>query len=245
MRPRRTPFFALLTAVALSLSGCTSTAAAGQTRLRSSSGATRVSATPATAAAVYQQMRKSVTAAKSVHIKGVYADKGQKTRLDVAGDRAGMTMRLQVNFGTGLIEVIKVNDAFYLKADAGYWTRLTGSAATARSAADKYVKVPPGSAAGMGDFRVGALLDQVFAEDVSASDELNTKVQTTEVDGVPAYLLTTKVGGDAKLYVSVDGQARLLRAESAKGGTLDFTEWDSVASTSTPPADQMAETPSL
>jgi len=97
----------------------------------------------------------------------------------------------------------------------------------------------------MGDFRVGTLLDQVFAEDISTSDQLNTKVQTTEVDGVPAYLLTTKVGGDAKLYVSADGRARVLRAESTKGGALDFTEWDSVSAISTPPTDHMAKTPSL
>lgn len=107
MRQRRTPLFALLTAGALSLSACTVTAAEGETRSSSSSRVTPVTAAPATAAAVYQQMRESVTAAKSVQIKGVYIDKGQETQLDVAGDRAGMTMRLLVNFGAGLIEVLR------------------------------------------------------------------------------------------------------------------------------------------
>lgn len=99
----------------------------------------------------------------------------------------------------------------------------------------------------MGDFRVGTLLDQVFAEDISTSDQLNTKVQTTEVDGVPAYLLTTKVGGDAKIFVSADGKARLLRVEGPKTqpGTLVFTQWDAVAPVSAPSADQLATIPGM
>jgi len=244
MRQRRTPYLALLAAVALTLSACTPGTAAGRAAASSSSAPTSVATTPPTAAAVYQQMRKSGAAATSVHVKGDYTDDGQPLQLDVAGDRAGTTMRLLVNFGSGPIDILKVNDDFYLKADATFWTRLD-SAVVAKVAAGKYVKVPAGSAAGMGDFRVGTLLDRVFAEDLSSVDKLNTAVQTTRLDGVPAYLMTTKVGGDAKIYVSADGQARLLRTESAKSGILSFTQWDSVAPTSAPPADQSATVPSL
>jgi len=244
MRQRFTPYPALLAAVALSLGACTSTTAAGVVTARSASTAPSAVATAPTAAAAYQLMRKSGASATSVHIKGAYSDMGQLTHLDVAGDRAGMTMRMRVNFGSGVIEVLKVNDAFYLKADAAYWTRLEGSAAISKAAAGKYVKVPAGSAAGMGDFRVGTLLGQVLTGDVSAAGELNPQVQKTDVDGVPGYLMTAKVG-DVKLYISADGQGRLLRAESAKTGNLDFTQWDSVAPTSAPPADQLAKTPSL
>ena len=108
----------------------------------------------------------------SVHITGTYADMGQQVQLDVASDSAGTTMRMLVNFGSGVIEILKVNNDFYLKADAAYWTRLDGSAAITTSAAGKYVKVPAGSAAGMGDFRVGTPLDQVLAEGISAPNQL-------------------------------------------------------------------------
>jgi hypothetical protein len=243
MRQLRTPYLALLGSVALSLSACSSITAVGDAKTRSAPSAT--SATARTTAVVYQQMRRSATGAKSVHIKGVFTDRGQQTQLDVAGDLSGTSMRMSVNFGAGVIEVLKVHGDFYLKADAAYWTRLEGSAATARTVADKYVKVPAGSAAGMGDFRLGTLLDKVFAEDISTAGVLNTKVQATDVVGMPAYLMTAKAGGDAKLYVSADGQARLLRAEGTKDGTLEFTEWDSVVPTLAPPADQQAKTPSL
>jgi hypothetical protein len=242
MRQRFRQCFALLAAVALSLSACTFTTVAAVAK--ASSPAPRVTAKAPTAASAYQLMRRNGATATSVHIKGAYTDNGQQAQLDVAGDCAGMTMRMLVDFGSGVIEVLKVNDDFYLKADAVYWTRLDGSAAITKSVDGKYVKVPAGSAAGMGDFRVGTLLGQVLAEGISAADQLNPKVQTTDVDGAPAYLITTKVG-DVKFYISADGQGRLLRAESAKIGTLDFTQWDSVAPTSAPPADQLAKTPSL
>jgi hypothetical protein len=240
MRQRRTPNLALVVSVILSLSACTYTSAAGSARTGGSSSATSVATAAPTAAALYQLMRRSGAAAKSVHVKGDYIDDGQHLQLDVAGDRAGTTMRLLVNFGSGGIEILKVNGDFYLKADATFWTRLS-SAATAKVAAGKYVKVPAGSAAGMGGFRVGTLLAQVFAEDLSSVDKLNATVQKTNLDGVRAYLLTTKVGGDAKIYVSADGGARLLRADDAKSGTLDFTQWDGVAPTSAPPDSQLAQ----
>jgi hypothetical protein len=245
MRHRRTSYLALVTALTLSLSACTVPAAAGNPKPSRLSTSTSKATTAPTAAAVYQLMRKNAAAAESVHVKGAYSDNGQKLQLDVAGDCAGRDMRLLVDFGNGVIEILKINDDFYLKADAVYWTRLSGSAAIAKAAAGKFVRIPAGSAAGMGDFRVGTLLDQVFTSDIPTPDKLNAKVQLTDADGVPAYVMTTKVAGDANIYVSADGKVRLLRAESTANGTLDFTEWDSVAPTTAPTANLLAKTPSL
>jgi hypothetical protein len=245
MRHRRTSYLALAIAIALSLSACASSTAAGVGKTDGSSGASPAATTVPPAAEAYRLTQKSGAAAKSVQVVGDYTDQGQKLKLDVSGDRAGQTMRLSVNFGTGVIEILKVNSDFYLKADAAFWMRLNGSAQTAKMAAGKFVKVPAGSAAGMGDFRVGTLLDQVFAKDIPSEDKLNPTVQKTEVDGVPAWLLTAKAGEDTKLFVSADGQGRLLRTESTKNGTLDFTNWDSAPTTTTPPADQLAKTPIL
>jgi hypothetical protein len=244
MRQRRTPCFALLTAALLSLSGCAFIAPGGEPTVSDRPGATSAATPVPTAEAVYQLMRRNGAAATSVHVRGDYTDKGQPLRLDVAGDRAGTNMKLLVDFGSGEIEILMVNHDFYLRAGEVFWTRLE-SAAVAKVAAGKYVKVPPGSAAGMGDFRVDTLLDEVFAENLSSADQLDAAVRRTTVDGVPAYLVTTKEVGEAKIYISADGQARLLRTEGAKTGVLDFTEWDSVAPSSAPPADQQAVPPSL
>ena len=244
MRQRRTLCFTLLTAVVLSLSACSLSGPAGGAKGGSSANPTKAAtAVPATTA-VYQLMCKSGAAATSVHVVGDYTDNGQPLQLDVAGDRAGATMRLLVDFGSGGIEILKVNDDFYLKAGSTFWTRLK-SVAAAQVAAGKYVKVPSGSAAGMGEFRVGMLLDQVFARILPSADELSATVQMSEVDGVPAYLMTTRVAGDAKIYVSADGQMRLLRTEGAKTGTLTFTQWSSVEPFVVPAQGERATVPNL
>jgi hypothetical protein len=234
MRYRRLSCLALA-AVVLGLSACASPTASG------SPAATASDSQAPSAAVLHQLMRKSGASATSVHVKGDYADTGQKLRLDVAG----RSMRLLVDFGAGPIEILQVSGSFYLKADAAFWTRLEGSAATARLAAGKYVNVPAGSAAGMGDFTVRALLTRVFAEDVFTADTLNGTVQKSRLDGVPAYLMTTRIDGDGKIYVSADGRARLMRTESAKNGTLDFTDWDSVPPASPPQAGQLVTVPGL
>ena len=238
-RHRRTSYLALAAAIALGLSACASTTPTNKAKPISSSSAT----TAPDAAAVYQLMRTSAAAAKSVHIKGAFIEKGQKLQIDVAGDRAGTNTRVIVDDGNGAVEILTVNGRFYLKADAAYWTK-NGSAA-AKVAAGKYVTVPAGSAAGMDVFKVGTLLDQILAKDMSNVQKLNTQVEETEVDGVSAYLMTDKIGGDgSRIYVSADGQARLIRIESPKGeGLLNFTEWDAVAPVSAPPADQLVELP--
>jgi hypothetical protein len=245
MKHRRTSYLALAMAIAVALSACASSTAAGIAKRPGPSGPSGAMTALPTAAQAYRLMQQSGAAAKSVHVVGDYTDQGQKLQLDVSGDRAGQSMRLLVNFGTGVIDILMVKGDFYLKADAAFWMRLDGSAATAKMAAGKYVKVPAGSAAGMGSFRVGALLDQVFAQDIPSADKLNPTVQKTNVDGVPAYRLTAKTGDGTKVYISTDSAAHLLRTESAKNGTLDFTDWDSATTTAAPPADRQAKTPSL
>lgn len=93
---------------------------------------------------------------------------------------------------------------------------------------------------------MGTLLDQIFAKDMSTASKLSTKVEKTNVNGVPAYLMTTKSDG-TKIYVTTDGKALLLRVEGSKSqpGTVDFTEWDAVAPVGPPPAGQVAAIPGL
>ena len=246
LRARHTSSLVLAAAVALGLSACTSSPPAVKAKPASPSSSPRVAA--GSAAALFQQMRNSSTAAKSVRIKGALGNAtntAARVQIDIAGDRAGKNTRVTANDGTGALEILTVGGKSYLKADAAYWTK-NGSAAIARIAADKYVEVPAGSAAVMGDLTVGRLLDRVFAKDISTVDTLNTKVNSADVNGVPAYLMTTK-GTATKIYVSVDGLAHLLRVQSPKGGqtALDFSQWDAVPPATPPPADRVAKIPGL
>jgi len=241
-RHRRTSYLALAAAIALGLSACASTTPTSKAKPISSSSAT----TAPDAAAVYQLMRTSAAAAKSVHIKGAFIEKGQKLQIDVAGDRAGKNTRVIVKDGANAIEILTTGGKTYIKANAAYWTK-NASAAAAKLAADKYVTIPAGSAPSMDSLQVGTLLDKTLAKDMTAVQKLNTKVEKTEVNGVHAYLITDKITSDgSKVYASADGQAHLLRIESPKGqGSLDFTEWDAVGPMSPPPADQLVKLPGL
>ena len=243
---RRTSYLALVAVVALALSACASTTSANKAKPHSTTSATSATMTGNSAAALFQQLRKSGAAAKSVRVKGVITNgsitnKAVKVQIDIAGDRAGKNTRAIVNDGTGAIEILTAGGQTYLKADKAYWTK-NGTPANAKLAAGKYIKVPTGSAAGTGIPTVGKLLDQLFATNISTADKLNTKVKKTVVNGVPAYLMTTKAD-DTKIYVSADGKALLMRVVGSKGQqtTLDFTEWNAVPPMSAPTADQLAK----
>ena len=247
-RHRHTSYLALAVAVALGLSACASNTSETKAKASSSSSAVE---TGHSASALFQQLRKNSAAAKSVRIKGsitngaTTSSKAMTVKVDIAGDRAGKNLRAIVNDGSGAIEILTAGGQTYLKADTAYWTK-NGTAAIAKLAAGKYIKVPAASAAGMSDLTVGKLLDQIFAKDISTEGKLNTTVTKTEINGIPAYLMTTKADS-TKIYVSADGQTRLLRVEGPKGqlGSLDFTEWDAVAPVSAPPANQLTTIPGL
>jgi hypothetical protein len=190
------------------------------------------------AKAVYEQMRANVAAAKSVRIKGALTDAGKNLKIDVAGDRDGRNTRALVSDGAGQAELRTVGRTVYIKADVAYWTR-HASAAAARIAADKFVRIPGGT--GVGDLKVGTLLDGAFT-DLPLAGAFQ-KVEATRLNGAPAYLLADRVGSEGRIYVSADGEARLLRIVSTKAnvGALDFSQWNAVPPQSPPPADQVVK----
>ena len=172
-RHRRTSQTALAAAVALCLSSCSSNATDAQIQsprapASSASSATVAAQTADSAAVLFEQLRKSGATAKSVRIKGTITNSGisskaVKVKVDIAGDRAGKNMQAMVNDRTGTIEILTAAGQTYLKADTAYWTK-NGSAAVAKLAASKYIKVPQGSATGIGDLTVGKLMDQILAK---------------------------------------------------------------------------------
>jgi hypothetical protein len=191
---------------------------------------------------VYEQMRSNVAAAKSVRIKGALTDAGKSLKIDIAGDRDGRNTRALVSDGNGEAELRTVGRTVYIKADVAYWTK-HASAAAARIAADRFVRIPAGT--GEGDLKVGTLLDGAFT-DLPLSGAFQ-KVEATTVNGAPAYLLADRDGSEGLIYVSADGKARLLRIVSTKAnaGTLDFSQWDAVPPQSPPPADQVVKVPGI
>jgi hypothetical protein len=246
LRPRRASylFVAAATAVALSLSGCVTVNTTDKAKTGSAPSVTSAAKEVPTAKVLYDQMRKSVAAAKSVRMKGVINESGKKLTIDLAGDSDGKNTRAKVNDGNGALELLSVGGNIYIKADSAYWTK-NGSSAIAKVAAGKYVKVPAASGM-MDDLKVTTLLAGLFKE--LPLSVVTQKVEQTDVNGVPAYMLADKLSSqEGQIYVSADGKAQLLRIVSAKKntGTLDFTDWDAVPPMSAPPASQLVKIPGL
>jgi hypothetical protein len=229
-------------AVAFSLSSCVTINKTDSAKTGSAKTSSAAPVVPSPKV-LYDQMRKNVTASTSVRIKGQVTTGGKKTTIDIAGDRDGKNTRAVVSDGTGEVELLTTGGSTYIKADEAYWTK-NASAAAAKIAAGKYVKVP--STIGTGDLKVGSLLDGAF-KDLPLSGALQ-KVESADVDGTPAYLLADRLKPQSgRMYVTADGKSNLLRIVSAKGGTgtLDFSEWNAVPPVSPPPADQLVKVPGL
>ena len=242
-RPGRASYLIVAATVALSLTGCVTVNKVADTKTGSSPAVTSAAKQAPTAKVLYDTMRNNVAAAKSVRIKGEVTTAGKTQTIDIAGDRDGKNTRALVNDGTGQAELLTVGDSVYIKADTAYWTE-HASATAAKVAAGKYVKVPAGI--GAGALRVGSLLDGAFTDLPLAG--LLQKVEATDLDGTPAYVLADRLNPQAgRVYISADGNARLLRIVSTKtsAGTLDFSEWDAVPPRSAPPADQLVKIPGL
>lgn len=242
---RPASFLVLAVAVALGLSACSSSTPASSAKQASTTSAAVPTGNSATA--LFQQMRANGAAAKSVHVKGTQTNgatassKALTAKIDIAGDVAGKNNTAIVDDGNGVVEVLTVAGKTYRKGDTRYWTK-NYSAAAAKTLAGRYTLLSAESAAQLGTLTVGKLLDQIYA---AASGSLSDKVVKTSVNGVPAYLLTSKTA-DTKIYVSADGQTRLLQVVGTKAqkSTWDFTQWNAVPAVSPPAADQLNTMPS-
>jgi hypothetical protein len=242
-RRQRTSYLALAAVVALSVSAC----ASGTTSTTDKPSSTIALPTGNSADALLQRSRINGAAAKSVRIKGTVANgasgasKAVTAKIQISGDLAGKNNLVVVNDGSGVVEMLTVGGKTYRKADAAYWTK-NYSAAHAKTLAGKYTLLSAASAAASGSPTISGLLDQIFS---SAKGQLSTKVVKTKVNGVPAYLLTTKAN-DTKIYVSADGKTLLLRVEGTKGQMTawDFTQWNAVPPASAPAPAQLNTAPS-
>lgn len=170
--------------------------------------------------------RTAVDGAQAVRLSGTLVSKGGSYKLN---------MKLKADGGTGSVTsknstfaLLRVGDALYVKADAGFWDQADGkSGATAADKLDsKYVKVPQGDPAYQqfrGFTEMSALLDGLLG----LHGTLNKGDRTT-VGGIRTVRIT---GGDSgeggTLDVSLKGTPYPLRFERAGGaGVLQLADWD-------------------
>lgn len=177
--------------------------------------------------------RAAADAAVSVRLSGTLVSKGGTYKLN---------MRLKHEGGIGSLtskdnafELLRIGDALFLKADAGFWSHADGDdegepsesdAEAAQKLADKYVKVPKGDPS-YKQFRGFTDMDVLLDGLLGMQGELN-KGDRTQVGGVRTIKVTAGEGGEGGvLDVSLQGKPYPLQFARAGGaGVLTLGDWD-------------------
>jgi hypothetical protein len=255
MRPTRV--LLAVSAAALVATACgddstTTAAAPSQT-----AGSATTSAAPSSAAAgggvadlsateIFTRTKAAFKKADTVRLKGSGASGATKFAIDMsyatAGDAAGT-----VSNGGQTIELRRVGQTVYVKADQAFWTKSAG-AAVGQLLGGKYLKAP------LSDPRVkqlGAFTDKnSFADEVLSPANTVTKGDTKTIRGVPAIGLVDKSStGSATLYVATTGEPVPLQLTPSSGGgnegSFDFLDYGKPVQVAAPPAAQTVDSTKL
>ncbi|WP_443073449.1 hypothetical protein [Streptomyces sp. NBC_01429] len=187
------------------------------------------------AAEIDKKARTAAGTAGAVRLAGTLVSGGEAYKLN---------MRLKENGALGSVvsknstfQLLRIEDALYLKADAGFWSHAddgAGGKATATPSAsdseaagklgDKYVKVPEEDPAykqltGFTDMKV--LLGGIL----SLHGELN-KGARDRIGGVRTIKISGSEGDGGTLDISLEGTPYPVRLERAgNAGTLTLADW--------------------
>ncbi|WP_233518411.1 hypothetical protein [Streptomyces corynorhini] len=184
-----------------------------------------------TAAEIDKKARAAAGTAGAVRLSGTLVSGGEAYKLN---------MRLKENGALGSVvsknstfQLLRIEDALYLKADAGFWSHADDKATTAPGTSDseaagklgdKYVKVPEEDPAykqltGFTDMNV--LLGGIL----SLHGELN-KGDRDRIGGVRTIKISGSEGDGGTLDVSLEGTPYPVRLQRAgNGGTLTLADW--------------------
>ncbi|MFB7450389.1 MULTISPECIES: hypothetical protein [unclassified Streptomyces] len=181
---------------------------------------------------IESKAQTAADAAKAVRLSGTLVSKGGTFKLNMRLKQDGATGSVTTKNST--FELLRVGDALYLKADAGFWDhddQATHGAAEAGSEAadtlgDKYVKVPQGDPSYKqlrGFTEMGPLLDGLIGlhgEKVKGDRDQIGGVRTVKVKG----------GADGEggtLDVSLDGVPYPVQfARGGGAGVVVLSEWN-------------------
>ncbi|MFF4171383.1 hypothetical protein [Streptomyces sp. NPDC001744] len=180
---------------------------------------------------IEREARAAADTAKSVRLAGTLVSKGGTFTLNMRLKQDGASGSVTTKNST--FELLRVGDALYLKADAGFWAHDgKGGEPTERDAeaADKlggmYVKVPrddPSYKQLRGFTDMGSLLDGLIGlhgEKVKGGRAQIGGVRAVEVKGGAD-------GGGGVLDVALQGSPYPLRfARGGGGGMVTLSEWD-------------------
>jgi hypothetical protein len=180
--------------------------------------------------AILADARQAALAAESVRIVGAVHNAGERISLDlsVAQGGGGGTMTLDGS----KVDVVRVGNTAYVRADAGFYQRSGVAAAHRRLLAGKWVKVSTTSP----NYAELVSLTDLYAfltQSLTARGKV-MKGAVTTVEGQKAIELRSSHGGS--LYVATSGKPYPLEFTSrvAPAGTIKLSSWGSAKLPATP-----------
>lgn len=224
-------------------SGSAGSASSSSSESSSSSSSTTTDSKAPAADKLFADMKTSAAAATSLRLAGNLSQGGKAMSIDISGTRDGSNQTALVTLDGGTATVLTVGGKDYVKADKTFWTA-QGLGQVSDMVGDKYLTSASMGNSMSAEFNIGKLLDEMFATEFTTIDSLNTNVEKADLDGVAAYKMTERVGGDdnTEIWVSADGQAHLLKITGMYENapmTLTFSDWNTVPQFPAPPADQV------
>jgi hypothetical protein len=259
--PRRCAALAVSVTAAVLLSAC-SDGSAGPAPSSSpgpsgsatppASGAPSASAAPSPSASaglaaasadeILAQARQALLAAGSVHAKGSVRSGGAAYKLDLQMVRK-LGARGSLSGQGASLGVVRIKNTAYVQLDQDSWRSVTGSAATARQFAGKYLKVTSSSGAAFKPFLALTDVDQVFDTLLEPTGTV-TKGAVTTIGGRKVVDLKVDGGRTGDVYVALDGKPYPLRlAYGGVGGQrVDLDGFGRKVTLTAPPASKIAST---
>ncbi|EST23396.1 hypothetical protein N566_25780 [Streptomycetaceae bacterium MP113-05] len=184
-------------------------------------------------ATIEKKARAAVEDAESVRLSGTIATQGHSYRLEMRLKDTGAVGEVATRGGE-TFSLLRVKDALYLKAGAGFWVdREQGDKgepsqadlAAAQKLEGKYVKVPdsdPAYARLTGFTKMDVLLEGLLVLDGERSTG-----DRMEVAGVRTVQVVADGGSGGSIAVSLEGTPFPLRLKRAGGaGTVQLDEWN-------------------
>ncbi|MBV8301608.1 MAG: hypothetical protein JOY68_06770 [Candidatus Dormibacteraeota bacterium] len=195
------------------------------------------SITSESASQVAQQVSTALSNQHSVHLKGTIQSNGQSIALDLTAVKPKALEGSLSIAGTGGFKIATSDgNMFYLTPDDQFWQSLAqGNTFAVQLLSGKCISAS-GSTPGVGQLTNGVseitgILSPNAGGELSNTNGL-TKGNVTTVDGQQVLPLKTTDG--SVLYIATQGQPLPVRADAPGGGYIDFSQWNSVSSVTTP-----------
>lgn len=184
--------------------------------------------------------------ARTVHVSGGGTDDGEDFQLDVRikGTEGG---RGTLNFNKQKVEIIRIGQTGYLKADQAFWTTRLGNAQVGKLLNGKYLKGPAT------DDNLKSLMNFTdmtsLAKEMLDPDGTITKGERKTIRGIEAIGLVDGSADGGILYVATQGEPYPLQlaagAKSGSSGALDFLDYGEPVELTAPPEAQVIDTSQL